>query len=166
MTRIILIRHIHTTTIFWYYYIFLVYHNFLTLLVQHVSGYCNPSSGTFVKQFTRLRVASQLHFIQPEIHIKILSTQQKKIKNNTHSNKYTTRYSKLDGNHGTCEHIKVGSKVQWSDTKIKYTVEHSAKKQWRVENTTYDENKRSDIYTHHTYHTRIQLTVKFLSKCF
>jgi hypothetical protein len=31
-----------------------------------------------------------------------------------------------------------------------------------VENTIYDENKRSDIYTHHTYHTRIQLTMKFL----
>jgi hypothetical protein len=45
--------------------------------------------------------------------------------------------------------------VQRSDTKTKYTVEHSPKKQWRVENTVYDENKRSDIYTHYTYHTRI-----------
>jgi hypothetical protein len=62
--RIILFRHIHTKT-FWYYYIFLVYHSFLTLLVQHVSGYCNPSSGTFIKQFTRLRMASQyvLHWM-------------------------------------------------------------------------------------------------------
>jgi hypothetical protein len=63
--RIILFRHIHTTTTFWYYYIPLVYHSFLTLLVQHVLGYCNPSSGTFIKQFTRPRMASQyvLHWM-------------------------------------------------------------------------------------------------------
>jgi hypothetical protein len=68
---------------------------------------------------------SELHFIQPEIHIKILSTQQKKI-TNTHSDKYTARYRKLDGNHGTRGHIKVGNKVQRSDTTTKYIVEHSA----------------------------------------
>jgi hypothetical protein len=50
-----------------------------------------------------------------------------KITNNTRSNKYTTRYSKLDGNHGTREHINVGNKVQRSDTTAKYIVEHSAK---------------------------------------
>jgi hypothetical protein len=61
------------------------------------------------------------------IHIKILNTQQKKNTNNTHNNKYTTRYSKLDGNYGTREHNKVGNKVQRSDTTTKYTVEHSAK---------------------------------------
>jgi hypothetical protein len=38
-----------------------------------------------------------------------------KITNNTHSNKYITRYSKMDGNYGTREHIKVGNKVQRSD---------------------------------------------------
>jgi hypothetical protein len=48
---------------FWYYYIFLVYHSFLTLLVQHVSGYCNPSSGTFIKQFTRLRINIHVFFL-------------------------------------------------------------------------------------------------------
>jgi hypothetical protein len=70
--RIILFR--HTTTTFWYYYIFLVYHNFLTLLVLHVSGYCNPSSGTFIKQFTRLRVASQypLHWMCSNCKIHLL----------------------------------------------------------------------------------------------
>jgi hypothetical protein len=52
-----------------------------------------------------------------------------KITNNTHSNKYTTRYSKLDGNYGTREHIKVGNKVQRSDATTKYIVEHSTKKQ-------------------------------------
>jgi hypothetical protein len=46
--------------------------------------------------------------------------------NNTHSDKYTARYSKLDGNHGTREYIKFGNKVQRSDTTAKYTVEHSA----------------------------------------
>jgi hypothetical protein len=51
-----------------------------------------------------------------------------KIKNNRHSNKYT-RYSKLDGNYETREHIKVGNKVQRSDTTTKYIVEHSDKKQ-------------------------------------
>jgi hypothetical protein len=64
----------------------------------------------------------ELHFIQPEIHIKVLSTQQQKITNNTNSSKYTTSYSKLDENHGTGEHIKVGGKVQRSDTKTKYTM--------------------------------------------
>jgi hypothetical protein len=52
-----------------------------------------------------------------------------KITNNTHSNKYTTIYSKLDENYGTREHIKVGNKVQRSDTTTKYIVEHNAKKQ-------------------------------------
>jgi hypothetical protein len=72
--RIILFCHIHTTTAFWYYYIFLVYHSFLTLLVQHVSGYCNPSSGTYIKQFARLRMASQyvLHWMCSNCKIHLL----------------------------------------------------------------------------------------------
>jgi hypothetical protein len=52
-----------------------------------------------------------------------------KITNNTHRNKYTARYSKLDGNYGTREHIEVGNKVQRSNTTTKYIVEHSDKKQ-------------------------------------
>jgi hypothetical protein len=56
------------------FYIFLVYHSFRTLLVQHVSVYSNPSSGTFVKQFTRLRVASQyaLHWMCSNCKIHLL----------------------------------------------------------------------------------------------
>jgi hypothetical protein len=63
--RIILIRHIHTTTIFLVLLYISSIPQFLTLIVQHVSSCCNSSSGTFIKQFTRLRVASQyaLHWV-------------------------------------------------------------------------------------------------------
>jgi hypothetical protein len=70
--RIILFRHIHNN------FLVLLYISskpqFLTFLVQHVSGYCNPSSGTFVKQFTRLHEASQytLHWMCSNCKIHLL----------------------------------------------------------------------------------------------
>jgi hypothetical protein len=42
--RIILFRHIHTTTTFWYYYTFLVYHSFLHFLFN-MFRVLPPSSG-------------------------------------------------------------------------------------------------------------------------
>jgi hypothetical protein len=60
---------------------------------------------------TMATFAIAIAFLQPGIHIN-LKHATRKITNNTHSNKYTTRYSKLDGNYGTREHIKIGNKVQ------------------------------------------------------
>jgi hypothetical protein len=72
--RIILIRHIHTTAIFLVLLYISSIPQFRTLIVQHVSSYCNSSSGTFIKQFTRLRVASQyaLHWVCSNCKIHLL----------------------------------------------------------------------------------------------
>jgi hypothetical protein len=46
--RIILFRHIHTTTTFWYYYIFLVYHSFLQCKLLLCVGYMTEQNNTKV----------------------------------------------------------------------------------------------------------------------